>query len=81
MTPLFRELSVLHNFTIETQVQYHAPLAFSPHENELENGSKEYRLDQDQLKTFVNSAEWSLGMIPYSELCLLGVLTNVLNSV
>lgn len=81
MTPLFRELSVLHNFTIETQVQYHAPLAFSPHENELENGSKEYRLDQDHLKTFVNSAEWSLGTIFYSQLHLMDALIYLLYSV
>ncbi|KDQ07435.1 hypothetical protein BOTBODRAFT_180713 [Botryobasidium botryosum FD-172 SS1] len=50
-------LHVLHNFTIESQVQFHAPLAFDP--DTADNG-KEYVLDQERLKTFVNSAEWTL---------------------
>ncbi|KAG8963152.1 GPI transamidase component [Tulasnella sp. 419] len=57
--PTLMELGVLHNFTIESQVQFHAPLAFSPHQahGDSING---YVLDDDQLKVFVNSAEWSL---------------------
>ncbi|KAJ7927484.1 phosphatidylinositol-glycan biosynthesis class S protein-domain-containing protein [Mycena leptocephala] len=48
-------LSVLHNFTIESQVQFHAPLAFSP--VSLHDG---YGLTPEDLTVFVNSAEWSL---------------------
>ena len=55
------ELSVLHNFTIESQVQYHAPLAYEPPSVNTTENQMEYELGSDQLKTFVNSAEWSLG--------------------
>ncbi|KAF8889674.1 phosphatidylinositol-glycan biosynthesis class S protein-domain-containing protein [Infundibulicybe gibba] len=44
ISPILNQLVLLHNFTIESQVQYHAPLAFKP---------------QD-LTVFVNSAEWTL---------------------
>lgn len=57
---MLEELSVLHNFTVESQVQYHAPLAFTPHPVAVGDETA-FELDQDQLKTFVNSAEWSLG--------------------
>ncbi|KAG8831599.1 GPI transamidase component [Serendipita sp. 399] len=52
-------LSPLHNFTIETQVQYYAPLAFEPPKKDRGFGSY-YALGKDELKIFVNSAEWSL---------------------
>lgn len=49
----------LHNFTIESQVQFHAPLAFDPtlfsHSNQAA-----YGLTHEDLTVFVNSAEWSL---------------------
>ncbi|KAG9221676.1 hypothetical protein CCMSSC00406_0005589 [Pleurotus cornucopiae] len=51
ITPLLDQLSLLHNFTIESQVQYHAPLAFKPRPS---------RLSSEDLSVFVNSAEWSL---------------------
>ncbi|KAF7426157.1 GPI transamidase component [Pleurotus ostreatus] len=51
ITPLLDQLSLLHNFTIESQVQYHAPLAFKP---------RPTRLSSEDLSVFVNSAEWSL---------------------
>lgn len=62
LSPTLDQLSVVHNFSIETQVQYHAPLAFQPTllagaENSAQG------LDPDQLKTFVNSAEWTLGKL------------------
>lgn len=56
--PTLRQLSQLHNFTIESQVQYHAPLAFEP--QEVADG---FRVDAEDLKVFVNSAEWTLGKI------------------
>jgi len=54
--PVLNRLSVLHNFTIESQVQFFAPLAFEP--IVLENG--DFGLTQEQLSVFVNSAEWTL---------------------
>lgn len=53
--PILRYLEPLHNFTIESQVQFHAPLAFSP--RTLENG---YAVSPEDLTVFVNSAEWTL---------------------
>ncbi|KAJ7512620.1 phosphatidylinositol-glycan biosynthesis class S protein-domain-containing protein [Mycena galericulata] len=55
LSPILNSLSVLHNFTIESQVQFHAPLAFSP--LSLPEG---YGLTPEDLTVFVNSAEWSL---------------------
>lgn len=56
-----QKLGLLHNFTIESQVQYHAPLAFEPLTSNVDSGGKESHLNQDLLKVFVNSAEWTLG--------------------
>ncbi|KAF8190376.1 phosphatidylinositol-glycan biosynthesis class S protein-domain-containing protein [Mycena galopus ATCC 62051] len=55
LSPILNALSVLHNFTIESQVQFHAPLAFSP--VSLDNT---YGVTSEDLTVFVNSAEWSL---------------------
>ncbi|KAF9519341.1 hypothetical protein BS47DRAFT_1337102, partial [Hydnum rufescens UP504] len=63
LTPTLTELSIVHNFTIESQVQYHAPLAFEPSPGSrtvADSEWKGYELDQDELKTFINSAEWTL---------------------
>lgn len=58
--PTLRQLGELHNFTIESQVQYHGPLAFEPPRAIRTDGSKYYKLGSDELKMFVNSADWSL---------------------
>ncbi|KAF7325859.1 GPI transamidase component PIG-S [Mycena kentingensis (nom. inval.)] len=55
LSSLFEALSVLHNFTIESQVQFHAPLAFTP--QPLADG---VGLTPEDLTVFVNSAEWTL---------------------
>ncbi|KAF7316382.1 GPI transamidase component PIG-S [Mycena indigotica] len=55
LSPIFDALSVLHNFTVESQVQFHAPLAFSP--RTLSEG---VGLTPEDLTVFVNSAEWTL---------------------
>ncbi|KAJ7185504.1 phosphatidylinositol-glycan biosynthesis class S protein-domain-containing protein [Mycena filopes] len=55
LSPILNGLSVLHNFTIESQVQFHAPLAFSP-----VSLADSYGLTPEDLTVFVNSAEWSL---------------------
>ncbi|KAG6873091.1 hypothetical protein C0995_003137 [Termitomyces sp. Mi166 len=53
--PVLTQLKGLHNFTIESQVQFHAPLAFTP--RTLETG---FGIDPEDLTVFVNSAEWTL---------------------
>ncbi|KAF5356758.1 hypothetical protein D9756_006513 [Leucocoprinus leucothites] len=53
--PILEQLRHLHNFTIESQVQYHGRLAFDP---QTRDGS--YGLTPEHLTVFVNSAEWSL---------------------
>ncbi len=46
---------------MESQIQFYAPLAFEP--RVLSNGQDViYGLSQENLKVFVNSAEWTLGM-------------------
>jgi GPI-anchor transamidase subunit S len=53
--PYTTQLSILHNFTIESQVQYHAPLAFKP--LALDGG---FGITPEDLQVFINSAEWTL---------------------
>ncbi|KAG8698359.1 GPI transamidase component [Ceratobasidium sp. 394] len=55
LKPTLDELSALHNFTVESQVQFYAPLTADA--TAVQDG---YALDQEQLKIFVNSAEWTL---------------------
>lgn len=52
-------LSILHNFTIESQVQFHAPLAFRPRAMTLQE-HEAHGLTPEDLTVFVNSAEWTL---------------------
>lgn len=52
-------LSILHNFTIESQVQFHAPLAFQPRAITVQ-GHEAHGLTPEDLTVFVNSAEWTL---------------------
>ncbi|KAI0696818.1 phosphatidylinositol-glycan biosynthesis class S protein-domain-containing protein [Cytidiella melzeri] len=59
LAPTLQKLSILHNFTIESQVQYHAPLAFRPKAYNLE-GLGVHGLTPEDLTVFVNSAEWTL---------------------
>ncbi|BGP39762.1 GPI transamidase component [Rhodotorula kratochvilovae] len=55
--PLLSSLSPLHNFTIETQVQYFAPLAVELHKEDDSEGSY---VDEHDLRAFVNNADWNL---------------------
>ncbi|KAI0355923.1 hypothetical protein OH77DRAFT_1511316 [Trametes cingulata] len=59
MGPLLAKLSDLHNFTIESQVQFHAPLAFQPRPIQ-HKGQDAHGLTQEDLTVFINSAEWTL---------------------
>lgn len=59
LSPTLDKLSILHNFTIESQVQYHAPLAF--HLKDLQVGETiAHGVTPEDLTVFVNSAEWTL---------------------
>ncbi|KZO94226.1 hypothetical protein CALVIDRAFT_581489 [Calocera viscosa TUFC12733] len=55
------QLSALHNFTIESQVQYFGGLTFDP-EGPLvdDKGVQRWTLSEEQMSVFVNSAEWTL---------------------
>jgi hypothetical protein len=59
--PTLKQLRGLHNFTIESQVQFYGPLGFEPPRATHSDGSEYYALGEDELKMFVNSADWSLG--------------------
>ncbi|RPD69443.1 hypothetical protein L226DRAFT_515770 [Lentinus tigrinus ALCF2SS1-7] len=59
ITPVLDKLSVLHNFTIESQVQFHAPLAFNTQPIQHED-SEAHALTHEDLTVFINSAEWTL---------------------
>ncbi|EPS98289.1 hypothetical protein FOMPIDRAFT_1126904 [Fomitopsis schrenkii] len=59
LSPFLERLSVLHNFTIESQVQYHGPLAFEPRGLQVAEKTQ-YGLTPEDLTVFVNSAEWML---------------------
>ncbi|KAF7986318.1 hypothetical protein HWV62_35286 [Athelia sp. TMB] len=62
LAPTLASLSTLHNFTIESQVQFHAPLAFTPSTlpSLSEDAPAAYGLTREDLTVFVNSAEWTL---------------------
>ncbi|KAJ3891189.1 phosphatidylinositol-glycan biosynthesis class S protein-domain-containing protein [Lentinula edodes] len=55
--PITSALGILHNFTVESQVQFHAPLAFEP--RSISNGTA-FGLTPEDLTVFINSAEWTL---------------------
>lgn len=58
--PICGQFKQLHNFTIESQVQFHAPLAFDPPSSISSTEETHYVLGEDELKIFINSAEWTL---------------------
>ncbi|KAF5310515.1 hypothetical protein D9619_008010 [Psilocybe cf. subviscida] len=55
INPILSHLRSLHNFTVESQVQFYAPLAFSTVHKE-----NYYGITPADLSVFVNSAEWTL---------------------
>ncbi|KZT60958.1 hypothetical protein CALCODRAFT_72762 [Calocera cornea HHB12733] len=59
--PTLAQLSALHNFTIESQVQYFGGLTFDPlGPLSDDDGVESWRLSEEQMSVFVNSAEWTL---------------------
>ena len=57
--PVIDSLGSLHNFTVESQVQFYAPLAFDVRQTE-----DKFSLTYEDLTVFVNSAEWTLCTSP-----------------
>ncbi|GAA5825799.1 hypothetical protein JCM11251_000374 [Rhodosporidiobolus azoricus] len=55
--PLLSSVAPVHNFTIESQVQYFAPLSVELHEDVGREGTC---VVEDDLRAFINSAEWNL---------------------
>ena len=60
LSPVLAQLSELHNFTIESQVRFHAPLAFEPQSTTSDDEGPVHGLTPEDLTVFVNSAEWTL---------------------
>jgi len=58
--PSLKQLQALHEFDIESQIQYLAPLSFEPRLANSAGGEAYYALTRDELEIFVNTAEWSL---------------------
>ncbi|KAH7907289.1 phosphatidylinositol-glycan biosynthesis class S protein-domain-containing protein [Hygrophoropsis aurantiaca] len=59
MSSILSKFTGVHNFTIESQVQFHAPLAFEPCPINL-GDHRTFGLTQEDLTVFINSAEWTL---------------------
>ncbi|BGP15870.1 hypothetical protein JCM10213_005644 [Rhodosporidiobolus nylandii] len=57
LRPFLSSLAPLHNFTIESHVQFFAPLAIELHEDEAKEG---VYLEEEDLRAFVNNAEWNM---------------------
>lgn len=57
VAPLLASLAPVHEFTVETQVQYFAPLAVELHRKDGDEGAY---VDEADLRAFVNNAEWNL---------------------
>lgn len=62
IVPTCSALHSLHNFTIEAQSQFIAPLAFEP--EQTESGTL---IPEDTLKAFINAADWNLASTASSD--------------
>ncbi|KAF7731813.1 hypothetical protein EC973_008328 [Apophysomyces ossiformis] len=60
MYPLLNELSILNNFTVDSQIQNYASLSLKPTLRNRPGKPQYYSFDQEHLPHFVNSAEWNL---------------------
>ena len=63
LRPLLTSLAPLHNFTIETQIQYFAPLSIDLHQSD--DGAM---IEEGDLRAFVNSADWNMGALVHAKL-------------
>jgi phosphatidylinositol glycan class S len=82
LSPNLLRLSVLHNFTIESQVQFHAPLAFKPTPISVDDRDA-YGLRPEDLTVFVNSAQWTLceHSGSFTRIRLVNIVVNIASSV
>lgn len=66
LSPVLTSLSPLHNFTFETQILHYSPLTSQPTElhemsdNPTKEKQKLFIIEEDDLKAFINEADWSL---------------------
>ncbi|KAG0144164.1 hypothetical protein CROQUDRAFT_660341 [Cronartium quercuum f. sp. fusiforme G11] len=65
LAPQLTTLAPLHNFTFETQILHYAPLTHPPTELNLLHGTstdqkKLFIVEEEDLKAFINEADWSL---------------------
>ncbi|KAI7905670.1 phosphatidylinositol-glycan biosynthesis class S protein [Cokeromyces recurvatus] len=60
LTPFLKEISVMYNFTIDSQIQNYAPLSLKPNFKEREGKPNYYYFEPHHLPHFVNFAEWNL---------------------
>ncbi|KAI7882955.1 hypothetical protein K492DRAFT_205803 [Lichtheimia hyalospora FSU 10163] len=60
MHPLLNEISMVSNFTVDSQIQNYASLSIPPFERERPGKPSYYYYEQGQLSHFINSADWNL---------------------
>lgn len=60
LTPLLDSISVISNFTVDTQVQLFATLSPSVHSPEYDADRGLWTLREEDLSGFINAAEWPL---------------------
>ena len=59
-TPLLDSISVVSNFTVDTQIQLYATFSPSVHSPERESERGVWTLQEEDLSGFINAAEWPL---------------------
>ncbi|MBW0531755.1 hypothetical protein O181_071470 [Austropuccinia psidii MF-1] len=59
---LLASLAPLHNFTCQTQILHHSPLAFEPTvvNNQISGNQTVHVVEENDLKAFINDADWNL---------------------
>jgi len=60
LKPFLSEVSVVANFTVDSQIQHYAQLAVTPQYMERQKLPSYYYLTPETLPHFINSAEWNL---------------------
>lgn len=55
-------VSVISNFSVDSQIQHFAQLGVNPQYMERQKLPSYYYLTPETLPHFINSAEWNLGM-------------------
>lgn len=60
LAPFLKQVAVVSNFTIDSQIQNYAPLSLKPKFKQREGKPNYYYFEPRHLPHFVNSAEWNL---------------------